>query len=273
MFRMENKELVAAVEELIQETRCPICLDFFVRPRTAPCTHSFCEACIYECIKDNHSECPSCRYPGCNKRALSLNHTLMNLTATVRKVAVLMGLAEESLSQVQHEKELWKPDHQRNSGRAPTVPKKRKRKGGDTSKPVEPVAGEDAVPPVAGGSLQAEQAAAGSSSAGAGEGAPGQTAGSSTVSTSSLEIASRLHLFTLWAVPNCRQSPAAAICSPCCWRCFRRGETSSQARSTRHEKSRGLLRYARSKPPGAINCVVVHAEQHALALWRFLARN
>ena len=89
---MENRELVAAVEELIQETRCPICLDFFVKPRTTPCTHSFFEACIYECIKDNHSECPSCRYPGCNKRALTRNITLSNVTTIVRKVAVIMLL-------------------------------------------------------------------------------------------------------------------------------------------------------------------------------------
>ena len=155
---MENKELVAAVEELIQETRCPICLDFFVRPRTAPCTHSFCETCIYECIKDNHSECPSCRHPGCNKRALALNLTLMNVTTIVRKVAVLMGLAEESPSQVQQDNEIWS-DHQRSSGRAPTVPKKRKRKKSDTPKPNAPTAGEDDVP------ADAVQEAAGPSSA------------------------------------------------------------------------------------------------------------
>jgi hypothetical protein len=131
---MENRELVAAVEELIQETRCPICLDFFVKPRTTPCTHSFCEACIYECIKDNHSECPSCRYPGCNKRALTRNITLSNVTTIVRKVAVIMGLAEEETpSQALGQSGSW-TEHSRRSERK-TVPKKRRRKGNAEGQP------------------------------------------------------------------------------------------------------------------------------------------
>ncbi len=39
----ERQEVEAAVQDLILETKCPICLDFFTNPRSAPCQHNFCE--------------------------------------------------------------------------------------------------------------------------------------------------------------------------------------------------------------------------------------
>jgi len=41
-----REEVEAAVQELILETKCPICLDFFTNPRSAPCQHNFCEVLI-----------------------------------------------------------------------------------------------------------------------------------------------------------------------------------------------------------------------------------
>jgi len=38
-----REDVEAAVQELILETKCPICLDFFTNPRSAPCQHNFCE--------------------------------------------------------------------------------------------------------------------------------------------------------------------------------------------------------------------------------------
>ena len=38
-----REEVEAAVLDLMHETRCPICLDFFTNPRSAPCQHNFCE--------------------------------------------------------------------------------------------------------------------------------------------------------------------------------------------------------------------------------------
>ena len=38
-----RQEVEAAVQDLILETKCPICLDFFTNPRSAPCQHNFCE--------------------------------------------------------------------------------------------------------------------------------------------------------------------------------------------------------------------------------------
>ena len=94
-----REEVEAAVRDLILETTCPICLDFFTNPRSAPCQHSFCEECIWEYIKDSHSECPSCRQPGTNRRSLSRNNQLRNITKVVRRMATALGLAtpEEEL--------------------------------------------------------------------------------------------------------------------------------------------------------------------------------
>jgi hypothetical protein len=94
-----RQEVEAAVQDLILETKCPICLDFFTNPRSAPCQHSFCEECIWEYIKDSHSECPSCRNPGTNRRSLSRNTQLRNITGIVKRLANALGLVspEEEL--------------------------------------------------------------------------------------------------------------------------------------------------------------------------------
>jgi hypothetical protein len=126
-----REEVDAAVQELMIETKCPICLDFFTNPRSAPCQHNFCEVCvlwhylcvsfpvtrvqvnnltrpavhcphnsrgcviskecIWEYIKDSHSECPSCRNPGTNRRSLSRNNQLRNITQQVRRLACALG--------------------------------------------------------------------------------------------------------------------------------------------------------------------------------------
>lgn len=66
-MREISPEEVALMEteigKVIQEIKCPICLELLKCPRTGPCQHNFCEECIYEYIKDNHSECPTCRHP------------------------------------------------------------------------------------------------------------------------------------------------------------------------------------------------------------------
>jgi hypothetical protein len=81
-----------AVLELIQECKCPICLEFFTNPRNSPCQHNFCEACIYQHIKGKHNTCPTCRFPGVNKRSLEKNDTLENVTKIVQKLTVAMGI-------------------------------------------------------------------------------------------------------------------------------------------------------------------------------------
>ena len=46
-----KEEVEAAVQDLIVETKCPICLDFFTNPRSAPCQHNFCEVPLPGCTR------------------------------------------------------------------------------------------------------------------------------------------------------------------------------------------------------------------------------
>ena len=87
-----------AILQLVQECKCPICLEFFTVPRNAPCQHNFCEECIYEHIKDHHSECPTCRHPGVNKRSLVKNNSLENITNCVKRISVILGISPATSS-------------------------------------------------------------------------------------------------------------------------------------------------------------------------------
>jgi 6-pyruvoyl-tetrahydropterin synthase len=48
------------VSELSNKT-CSICMDLLDKPIILKCTHSFCGLCIFNCIKNNKSNCPECR--------------------------------------------------------------------------------------------------------------------------------------------------------------------------------------------------------------------
>tara|TARA_B000000437_G_scaffold219150_1_gene200076 strand:- start:4685 stop:6532 length:1848 start_codon:yes stop_codon:yes gene_type:complete len=48
------------VSELSNKT-CSICMDILDKPIILKCTHSFCGLCIFNCIKNNKSNCPECR--------------------------------------------------------------------------------------------------------------------------------------------------------------------------------------------------------------------
>ena len=80
-----------ALYELILESKCPICLDFYTLPRKAPCQHNFCQECIYQHIKSKNSSCPTCRYRGVNKRSLSPNSSLEKIAGIVRVLSNALG--------------------------------------------------------------------------------------------------------------------------------------------------------------------------------------
>jgi hypothetical protein len=97
VFHSEPNGIIRdAILQLIQECKCPICLEFFTEPRNAPCQHNFCEACIYEHIKDHHSECPTCRHPGVNKRSLAKNNSLANISNCVKRLSSALGITPNS---------------------------------------------------------------------------------------------------------------------------------------------------------------------------------
>ncbi|KPP58081.1 hypothetical protein Z043_124127 [Scleropages formosus] len=50
-----------AMSGLLQELRCPICLEFFNNPTTLPCEHTFCHSCIQGTLVAQGPRCPECR--------------------------------------------------------------------------------------------------------------------------------------------------------------------------------------------------------------------
>ena len=74
--------------KLEEQLTCPVCLDLYTNPKTLPCLHSFCEACIERFPKDKEGEtyylsCPTCRHrtelPGEGAGAFPVAFTLNNL--------------------------------------------------------------------------------------------------------------------------------------------------------------------------------------------------
>jgi hypothetical protein len=51
---------------------CMICCDTYKDPHITKCGHSFCKACIEECVNRNH-QCPECRGP-LNKEDIIKNY-------------------------------------------------------------------------------------------------------------------------------------------------------------------------------------------------------
>ena len=77
----------SAVHKLEEQLTCSVCLDLYTNPKTLPCLHSFCEACIEQLPQDKESEtyylsCPTCRHrtelPGGGAGAFPVAFTLNN---------------------------------------------------------------------------------------------------------------------------------------------------------------------------------------------------
>ena len=77
-----------ALLKLEEQLTCPVCFDLYTNPKTLPCLHSFCEACIERFPQDKEGEtyylsCPTCRHrtelPGGGAGAFPVAFTLNNL--------------------------------------------------------------------------------------------------------------------------------------------------------------------------------------------------
>ena len=73
--------------KLEEQLTCPVCFDLYTNPKTLPCLHSFCEACIERFPQDKEGEtyylsCPTCRHrtelPGGGAGAFPVAFTLNN---------------------------------------------------------------------------------------------------------------------------------------------------------------------------------------------------
>ena len=74
--------------KLEKQLTCPVCLELYTNPKTLPCLHSFCEACIEQLPQDKEGEtyyisCPTCHHrielPGEGAGAFPAAFTLNNL--------------------------------------------------------------------------------------------------------------------------------------------------------------------------------------------------
>ena len=74
--------------KLEEQLTCSVCLDLYTNPKTLPCLHSFCEACIEQLPQDKRNDtyyisCPTCRHrtelPEGGAGAFPVAFTLNNL--------------------------------------------------------------------------------------------------------------------------------------------------------------------------------------------------
>ncbi|KAJ1211234.1 hypothetical protein NDU88_006595 [Pleurodeles waltl] len=74
------------VEHLMEETKCPICLDYYTDPVTTQCGHNFCRPCLTSCWAGaaSHFPCPECRKKSL-KGALSSNRQLAKIVQIARE--------------------------------------------------------------------------------------------------------------------------------------------------------------------------------------------
>ena len=103
--------------KLEEQLTCPVCLDLYTNPKTLPCLHSFCEACIERFPQDKESEtyylsCPTCRHrtelPGGGAGAFPVAFTLNNLkeTYSLMKNAVIQPNTQQATMCKDHGKPL-----------------------------------------------------------------------------------------------------------------------------------------------------------------------
>ncbi|XP_062978399.1 zinc finger protein RFP-like [Elgaria multicarinata webbii] len=89
------------VQNLCDETMCPICLEYFKDPVIIDCGHIFCQACIIQCWKepDKDALCPQCREP-CQQRSFRPNRQLANIVAIAKQFSLQMAKGAEALGRV-----------------------------------------------------------------------------------------------------------------------------------------------------------------------------
>ncbi|XP_038671482.1 zinc-binding protein A33-like [Scyliorhinus canicula] len=93
-------------ESWIEETICPICLDFFTDPVILDCGHNFCRSCISQCWEKKEINCcPECREEFLEKN-LKRNRALGNLAEKARKLKLNPKEMEIKLHCEEHQEEL-----------------------------------------------------------------------------------------------------------------------------------------------------------------------
>ena len=81
IYEESDQKIVKKYNELFSEDfTCGVCLELFLEPVTATCSHSFCKFCLNEWLKRNlnKKECPLCRT---SIRGYSKSQTIENVIA------------------------------------------------------------------------------------------------------------------------------------------------------------------------------------------------
>lgn len=79
--------VVDAMARLSKTVHCPVCMDFFSAPVTLPCSHTYCNECIQEVVKNSTSNplCPLCQQSFTKKSIGTVCTSLQPVIASIRK--------------------------------------------------------------------------------------------------------------------------------------------------------------------------------------------
>ena len=107
----------AGLLKLEEQLTCPVCFDLYTNPKTLPCLHSFCEACIERFPQNKEGEtyylsCPTCRHrtelPGGGTGAFPIAFHINNLKeihSLMKNAALRLNPQQPSICK-DHEKPL-----------------------------------------------------------------------------------------------------------------------------------------------------------------------
>ncbi|XP_060126748.1 zinc finger protein RFP isoform X2 [Zootoca vivipara] len=89
------------VQNLCEETTCPICLEYFTDPVIIECGHNFCQTCITETWgkSGGDASCPQCREP-CQQRNFRPNRQLASIVEIVKKFSLQMPKGVDAVVKV-----------------------------------------------------------------------------------------------------------------------------------------------------------------------------
>jgi hypothetical protein len=86
---MENQDaspaFIEAMTQLVKTVHCPVCMDYIASPVSLPCSHTYCQECIDEVIKNSEKcYCPLCQKAFTKKNMSSVSKTLMPVISSIK---------------------------------------------------------------------------------------------------------------------------------------------------------------------------------------------
>ncbi|XP_040190441.1 E3 ubiquitin/ISG15 ligase TRIM25-like, partial [Rana temporaria] len=113
--------MAQALDEMVEELTCSICLSLFSTPVTIPCGHNFCSQCLELCWKDSSYTCPQCRFPFTSKPELKKNTLLSNLVGMTQAAQLEVGTIDQGQPEVKSDEEPEEEEEEEERVREDTV--------------------------------------------------------------------------------------------------------------------------------------------------------